>query len=275
MDDPNAPPIAPSPPEPPAPPQDALDPDGVPWKNRVSEWQRKAQEAEALVENYKVALGAQTQQRQTAPPAPVPDNLDELEKQFDEPTRRYIDQKIRRVAQEVAEQTGYKFVSQAGVQNELQADPEIAQEAQKQYQALATNPLWARADDVLKQEHAVTAAKAVVNARRMSKGRETQTEEARREAERALANGASLPGTRGASPPQPKTKEEYIKTFMADAQNVADFRTAYGRKLDPFSAEGQKAFREAAEIAYDVGPKGMWGGKTAVATRILEEENRQ
>jgi hypothetical protein len=127
----------------------------------------------------------------------------------------------------------------------------------------------------LKQEHAVAAAKNVVLARRKAAGSQADAEKARQEAEEALKNNASLPGTRGPVPQQPKSKEEYIKAFMADAQNIADFRMAYGRKLDPFSAEGQKAFREAAEIAYDTGPAGMWGGKTAVAARILQEEQNR
>lgn len=264
------------PPETPPTPE-ATDSNGVPWKNRVAEWERKAKEAEALNEQYKVALGQLTQQRQAAPnPAPVTDDLEELGKQFDEPTKKFVVGMIQREARKIAEETGYKFVSQANVQTELQADPEILKEAQSQYAALATNPLWRNADDVLKQEKAVDAAKAVVLARRMAAGKQTQTEQARQQAERELAAGGNLPGTRGSPTQQPKSKEEYIKTFMADQQNIADFRTAYGRRLDPFSPEGQKAFREAAEIAYNTGPAGMWGGKSAVAMRVLrEEENHQ
>lgn len=267
-----------TPPKETPPPVEAVDERGVPYKNVAAEAQRKLDEANTLNEQYKVALGQLTQQRQAAPPAPVQvsDDLDELEKQFDEPTRKYIDRKVTRIATEIAERTGYKFVSQAGVQTAMSEDAEVAQEARQQYAALATNPLWANMPDVNKQEKAVDAAKAVVLARRLSKGKEAQTEQVRQQAERELAAGGNLPGTRGSPTQQPKSKEEYIKTFMADQQNIADFRTAYGRKLDPFSPEGQKAFREAAEIAYDVGPAGMWGGKTAVATRILrEEENRQ
>ncbi len=283
-DDPNVPPVE-IPPNPP-PPQEALDESGVPWKNRVAEWERKAKEQEALNEQYRIALGAQ--QPRQAPSAPVVLDDDELfndqeylavEQGFTPDVQKLIRTGLKRIggriADRAAKRTGYEFVSQAGVQNEMQ-DSEVAQEARQQYAALANNPLWSQVPDVLKQEHAVAMAGKIVNARRVSKGQTTQTEEARVAAERALAGGASLPNSRGGAPPaQPKSREEYVKQFISDPQNIADFRTAYGRALDPNSEKGQKAFREAAEIAYDVGPKGMWGGKTAVATRILEEENRQ
>jgi len=271
-EEPNAPVVETPPPETP-PAIDAVDESGVPYKNRAAEFERKFKEQEELNRQYQIALGAQ--QRQQAPVAPVAvsDDLDELEKQFDEPTRKYIDRKIRKVAAEVAEQTGYKFVSQAGVQNELQSDPEIMQEAQRQYQALATNPLWRSADDVLKQEKAVDAAKAVVFARRAAKGKETQTEEARVAAERALANGASLPGTRGAPPQQPTNREEAIKAFMANPEKQAMFEKMSG--VDPNTEAGKRRFRRAAEIDFDTHPSEYWGGKTRVAINVMQEEGNR
>lgn len=261
------PPVAP-PPEPAV----ALDPTGVPWENRVAEWKRKAETEAGLNEQYKVALGQLQQQRQVTPPAPVTDDLDELGKQFDEPTKKYVTGLIQREARKIAEETGYKFVSQAAVQNELQADPEIMAEARSQYAALNTNPLWARADDVLKQEHAVAAAKNVVLGRRNGKATQTQTKEAQFAAERGMAAAAGVPRTAGSPPPPETSKEQFVKDFMADPESRDAFSMAYGRHLNPDSPEGQKAFKEAAEIAYNEGRGGgFWGGKARVAINILGE----
>jgi hypothetical protein len=267
-------------------PPEPTDESGVHWKNRVAEWQRKAQEAEEraaqqekLNQAYQIALG---QRQAAANPAPVADEQDEMfndpeylavEKDFTPDVQKLIRTGFKRIvprlAQREARRVGDEIMSQASVQSELQ-DQEILAEAQKQYAALATNRLWSSAPDVLKQEHAVAAAKNVVLARRKAAGSQSDAEKARREAEEALKATASLPGTGGGAPPRPTNRDEFIKNFVANPEKRALFQKMTG--VDPDSEAGKKRLRRAAEIDFETGPAGYWGGKTGVAIGVLKEE---
>jgi hypothetical protein len=277
------------PPEtPPETPAEPLDERGVPYKNRVAELERKLQEEKDEKLRYMQVLGQQrTQQPQPQPSyQQTASNADDelfndpeylqVEAGMTEDSKRFVRTGLKRIgeriAERVAERVGYKFLSNAQVQNDLSADVEIQKEAQAQYQALFTNPLWARADDVLKQQQAVTAAKAVVNARRLAAAQKTQADKQNFDANRDMAGAANLPRTGGGQPqPTGDEKKKFIESFIANEENIATFRHM-DRHFDPNTELGKKRLLETAEEAW-LGRGGQfWGGKTKAAINALKEQ---
>ena len=138
------------------PPIEPVDENGVPWKNRVAEWQRKTEEAEArakenadLVAQYKVVLG---QQRTNPPPterAAINRSLDEMEKTFPPETQEYLRALrtwVQEEAKKTSEQTGYGLMTDVSHTTALQQDAELLEETKRQMAMLNNHPLWAAAD---------------------------------------------------------------------------------------------------------------------------------
>lgn len=261
--DPNAPP----PETPPA--EEALDPTGVPWKNRVAEAQRKAEEAEARRqevaqenERYRQELGrVRTQPQPPAEAARTAKTLDEMEGTFDAPTRQYL-QELRKhfetVAKQTAEQTGYGLMTDVSHTTVLQQDAELLEETKRQMALLNNNPLWVNADDRLKRDRAIEGAKAVLNAKRAAKPPAPTT-----------PPPGNLPPThRGAPQPTPDDKQAFLAEWKAEPENVKMFNMFY-RGTDINSPEGQKLYNTVAEEAWN---GTIFTGAVATAAKALKIE---
>ena len=264
----------PAPPEiPPAPPEvepapEALDPGGVPWKNRASEYERKLTEAAQLNQQYQQQIGiylAQEQAKQQQQ-RPQPAAGDEDEEKLDPTSRKLVYQIARKIAREeaqgIAERTGYRFVQQAEHQNVLANDPDLYEEAKKQYASFKQHPMWAGVDDTLVQDRAVAQARAVMGEKR--KG--------------AAAPAAPQNRTPGVPPtsPTPTTpavsgdKQKWLAAYMAQPETMHMFKMFEGHKFNPASEQDRKALTEIAEEAY-TGTK--FTGATARAFQAMRAGN--
>ena len=224
----------------PAPPPEPVDEAGIPYKNRLAEYERKLAEANDREQRYMAALGQQRQQS----PAVDPDA--DLESRFDDTTRKYVNRVVEKRATEIAENIGYKMMTQVNHTNILSANQELMEEARKSYQSLKANPLWSKVDDVLVQDRAITEARLNLATKQKAAQTAQQTQQATMDASRAQAAGATLPGTSGAPTQLASDKEKFIKEFMADPENRSWITK--GDRIDPDSPEGQKLLRETAEL---------------------------
>ena len=148
---------------------EALDPRGVPYKNTVAELERKLNEAAAINQQYQTVLGERQAQQQTQPQPvaqPVKTGDDDILGQYSDQDRKAIEIIARKVANEAAEQTGYRFMQQATLQNDLADNTELMEEARKQYGLFKQNQYWAKQDDLLIQDRAVAEAKNVLLAKK-------------------------------------------------------------------------------------------------------------
>src|SRR3990167_4985837 len=94
--------------QPPEPPAEPLDESGVPYKNRVAEWQRKAQEAETRAqqlaqvnEQYMAALG---QQRAAQPAPPTQSKIEQALSQYQPQDRAALSTLFQEAVQQAVEQ---------------------------------------------------------------------------------------------------------------------------------------------------------------------------
>ena len=223
-------------------PPEPLDERGVPYKNRVAEYERKLSEAAERQEKYENLLGQMAaQQRQAAPPSPAPQTL------FDDETQRFVDERSRKIAQEVA----YAMLSRAQLVQEAN-DPEIQKEAKAEFQAISQNPAYATWTQDQREVLAVKNAKIAVLGKRLEAGKQQGTQQALQDAAAAQAAGATLPGTSLADKSKGQDKETYIKAFVADPDERNRVRKMY--KLDPDSQQGQEKLRRVAEFAWRGSP---------------------
>ena len=244
-------------PAPPATP--AIDGSGVPWENRAAEYKRKLEEANNQNLLYQQELG-----RLTAPAPPVP--ADDGSSQYPESDRNFV----RRLAQEEARKIAYEMVRNAQVAQET-SDPEVQHEAQAEYQALLRNPLYGGLADDAKQMLAVKSAQLKILNAKWAGVQKTKADAEAQERARLDASGATLPGTSpGGQPQTGQSKEEYIKAFMADPEQLAYLRTMY--KLDPDSPEGQAKLRRTAEFGWKGSPVSE---KLALGIQMLKSGGAQ
>ena len=150
------------------PPVEPLDARGVPYKNTVAELERKLSESASLNQQYQTVLGErQAQQQAQAVAAPVkPSGDDDVLSQYSDQDKQAIRILAKQVAKEEAEQTGYRFMQQATLQNDLADNTELMEEARKQYGLFKQNQYWAKQDDLLIQDRAVAEAKNVLLAKK-------------------------------------------------------------------------------------------------------------
>lgn len=262
---------------PPPPPVEAVDASGVPYKNRAAEWERKAREAEEDRERYRVELGrraAEEQARAAAQPKPA-STIEQLKAKYDPEQLAAIQQIAREIAREEAQNTGHQFVTRASIETELQ-DKELFTEAQQQYAQVNQNPMWARVDEVLRQQHAIEKAKAVIRERKLQAASKGAGDTALEEARRAQAAGAGLPsgGTpMGGGTPSGNKREDYIKQFKGNEENLMWHRKiCRDMRIDVNSKEGQDLLNGAAEEAFNTPLAQMYGGKTKAALDVLRKE---
>ncbi|KKL61164.1 hypothetical protein LCGC14_2198020, partial [marine sediment metagenome] len=125
--DPGASPAAPAVPATDTPPAEPLDARGVPYKNTVAELERKLSEAAAINQQYQTVLGErQAQQQAQAVATPVkPSGDDDVLAQYSDQDKQAIRILAKQVANEAAEQTGYRFMQQATLQNDLADNTEL------------------------------------------------------------------------------------------------------------------------------------------------------
>lgn len=251
----------------PQPEAESLDDRGVPLKNRIAELERKLGEKDSTLQQYQQLLGQFA--TQAKPPVDTATASDPLESQFDETTRKYVEAVAERKARKIAEETGYKMMSQAVRQTTLSEDSELLKEAQSQYQQLKSNPIWSNADDNLIQEHAVAQAKSVVTERR-----------------RVNPAAPGQPVPRNSRPSLPRTgpinydtapvvneKEKYINDFIKQPEYRSLIRkglTEHGR-LDPDSPLGQKVLKELAEDEWTNGSR--LTGSVAMAAKAIQSND--
>ncbi|MGH9967517.1 MAG: hypothetical protein ACREBG_06745 [Pyrinomonadaceae bacterium] len=260
---PLAPPeIPPAPPEV-APAPEALDPGGVPWKNRASEYERKLAEATQINQQYQQQVGiyiAQEKARQQAQPPSPPSPGDEDEEKLDPISRKLVYQIARKIAREeaqgIAERTGYRFVQQAEHQNVLSGDPELYEEAKKQYATFKQHPMWAGVDDTLVQDRAIAQARAVMGEKRKTTPAAPQN------------RPPGVPPTNpGSSLPAGGDKQKWLTAYMAQPETLKMFKMLEGHTFNSASEQDRKALAETAEYAYS-GTK--FTGATGRAIQALQ-----
>lgn len=261
---PNVPPAPPPEPPPPPPPEvEAVDADGVPYKNRAAEFQRKYEESERAKEALLQAI-----QNRNAPPAPEPAKagIDDILKQYkpeDQTALRALYQAAVTEAEQRARNVGYSLMTKVSLQSLIQQNPAIKAEAEKIYPTLKANPFWANISDEQLEAMAIQQAAAAVQARQPGS---------------PAPQPVNLPQNRGGGQPPAAgdPKEKFIKDWMANEENRGVFQQMYRGKLTLESDAGQKALREAAEIAYQEGQKPLpfFGPNSVVgraATSILNQ----
>jgi len=176
---------------------------------------------------------------------------------------------VRTVAEQIAREQAthikHQTLTEMRLQQELAADAELLPEARNQYALLGNDPMWAGANDTLKQQFALSQAKSTLLDKRMKAQVATQTQAATFAASRNQAAASSLPGTGGA-PLLGTDKESYIKNWMSDPTNVRMFRS-FERGVDPNSPEGLAKFRSYAENAWT---PTVFGGSVAAAMNHIE-----
>ena len=249
---------------------EALDPRGVPYKNTVAELERKLNEAAAINQQYQTVLGErQAQQQVQAQPAPVKTVDDDVLSQYSDQDRKAIEIIARKVANEAAEQTGYRFMQQATLQNDLADNTELMEEARKQYGLFKQNQYWAKQDDLLIQDRAVAEAKNVLLAKKSA----AANQQAVTDANRAAAQGATLPNTSGQSAvvETKEDREAWINKWQQQWENVAMMKK-FHRGVEQGSPEWQKLFREYAEEAWN---PTIFSGTSAVGTAYRHLEQQQ
>ena len=207
---------------------------------------RKLDEQATLNAQYQQALGQLSQARQT-PPA----QGDDLESQFDEPTRKYVNTTAEKIAQRIAEQTAYRMITRAQMTQELQSDPEIQQAANQEFNLINQNPLFSPMPQEAKEALAIANAKSRILQGRLDAAKKGSTAQALADAAAAQAAGATLPGTGGTPPPQ-GNKDQFIKEFIVDPQQRSFVKKMH--KLDPDSPEGQAKLKSVAEYAWRGSP---------------------
>lgn len=217
---------------PPVPPE-PLDERGVPYKNRIAEYERKLSEQQALNQQYQQVLG-QYMQPQPAAPAAKPD----VRQKFDAETLEFV----RSVADEIAEQKARQFILRQQVQEQL-ADVDVVNEARPIYARLRTGA-WATMPDELVQERALSEARLNLELKRAKAAQTAQTQQQMSQANRAPAAAASLPPTMGGTA-TPTQDTQFVRDFLASPERRKQFRQFYPQ-LDLNSAEGQQKFRKIA-----------------------------
>lgn len=278
-DEPNPTVVETPPPETPQVP--AVDEGGVPYLNRFKEQERKAMEAEArataaeqMNERYMAALGNARGNPQPTPAAAPSNPMERIAQHLSvyQPQDRNalvgaIQEAINIAVADADKRTeaySYKLLTRMSHQQQLQ-DPELMQEAQKAYQVISQNPMWAGAADELKQDRAIAEARAVLA---VKKGVQPNPS----------GGPQTLPGT---SPqrttPQVPDREKFIQQFVGSEENRSVYR--HMTRKDPDSAEGKKAMREAAEIEFQASlkPMGHFGPESTVgkaAQAILKNAER-
>ena len=260
---PNVPPQDP-PPAPPPETIEAVDERGVPYKNVAAEMQRKLQEVE---QQKQALLDAIQASRQPVPADPPKTGIQEILKQYkpeDQAALMGLFNEAVAEAERRARTVGYTMMTEVGVQTELQKDPEVLKEAQAAYQRLKAHPAFSGSSDLQLQYTALQEAKAAVAARRPAGG--------------GLPPPVNLPGNRGggAPPPSGDPKEKFVKDWMADSENRAVFQSMYRGKFTLESEAGQKALKEAAEIAYSESQKQIpyFGSNSVVGKAALSILNQ-
>ncbi len=253
---------------------EALDPRGVPYKNTVAELERKLKEQGELNTQYQTVLGQYQAQQQTQPQPvaqPVKTGDDDILGQYSDQDRKAIELIARKVANEAAEQTGYRFMQQATVQNDLADNTELMEEARKQYGLFKQNQYWAKQDDLLIQDRAVAEAKNVLLAKKSA----AANQQAVTDANRAAAQGATLPNTSGQSAvvETKEDREAWINKWQQQWENVAMMKK-FHRGVEQGSPEWLKLFREYAEEAWN---PTIFSGTSAVGTayRHLEQQQQE
>lgn len=254
---------------PPAPPAiEAVDDQGVPWKNRAAEAQRKLQEQISLNTQYQTALGRMQQ------PAPQPTQgkytyeVNGEKYELDAPTAKIVE----RIAEDVANRTAHSFVGRAQMQQEA-SDPEILNEARAIYQnEVSQSPFMAQWHDDAKQGWAIQAAQVRILKRKSQVASQQSSAQALQTAASAQAQAASLPGTTPSSQ-TPNSHDEYIREY------VKEWTTDPGKRkfvrgfcgTSPDSSEGLAWIKGAAEQAY----RGVeFTGKTGAAIEHLTQGGR-
>lgn len=242
VDPPEPPPVE----TPPEPPIEAVDSDGVPFKNRAEEYRRKYESERELNDRYMRELG----QRQAAPPPPQQTGgeyeieVDGQKHKFD----RASVELIRKLAREESNQTAQSFVGRTQLAQEV-ADKEIRAEAEKVYrEEVLTNSWYSQWNDDAKQAVAIKEARARVLQRKLDAANKGAVNQSQSQAAQAQAQGASLPGTGGGNYGAGE-RDRYIKDFMADPVHHKYLQSMW--KLKPDSPEGQAKLRRAAEKGWE------------------------
>ena len=251
-------------------PAEPVDARGVPFKNTVAELERKLNEAAAINAQYQTVLGErQAQQQAQAQPAPVKTVDDDVLNQYSDQDRKAIEIIARKVANEAAEQTGYRFMQQATLQNDLADNTELMEEARKQYGLFKQNQYWAKQDDLLIQDRAVAEAKNVL----LAKKSVTANQQAVTDANRAAAQGATLPNTSGQSAvvETKEDREAWINKWKEQWENIAMMKK-FHRGVEQNSPEWIKLFQEYAEEAW---LPTIFSGTSAVGTAYRHLEQQQ
>ncbi len=255
-----------------ATPTEPLDARGVPYKNTVAELERKLKEQGELNTQYQTVLGQYQAQQQTQPQPvaqPVKTGDDDVLGQYSDQDRKAIEIIAGRVARQAAEETGYRFVQQAQHQNELADNTELMEEARKQYGLFKQNQYWAKQDDLLIQDRAIAEAKNVLLAKKSA----TANQQAVTDANRAAAQGATLPNTSGQSAvvETKEDREAWINKWQQQWENVAMMKK-FHRGVEQGSPEWQKLFREYAEEAWN---PTIFSGTSAVGSAYRHLEQQQ
>lgn len=171
-----------------APPPEPTDASGVPYKNRIAEYERKLAERDEMMQRYQQVLGTyQQQQQQPAPSRP------DVTAKFDGETQEFV----RSIAREVANEAGQKFILKSQLQDSY-ADQELVREATPIYARLKAGS-WANVPNELVEDRAFAEARAVVAARKQQAATQSQSQQVVAQANRNAA-GASLPTATGGGP---------------------------------------------------------------------------
>lgn len=249
-----------------APAVEALDAEGVPYKNRAEEYRRKFEAEQTLNQRYQTELGQRVQQ-----PAPVQSGGNTV---FEHGGRTYeYDAASVAFIQKMTNDQANVIVGRAQLSQEA-SDPEIRSEAESIYRnEIASNGFYASFSDDAKQTIAIKEAKARVFQKRFEAAKKGTLNQAQASAVAAQAAGASIPGTVAGAAPSPTGKDQYIKEFVqehqSDPQKAKIFSGFY--KLDPRSPEGIEKLKRSAEFAYN----GIeFGGKTGAAIEHMTRGGR-
>jgi len=208
-----------------------LDATGVPYKNRIAEYERKLAEAAQLNQQYQQVLGQYSQPLAVQRPDPA--------SKFDAETIAFVREEARKIAAE----TGHKMMTRMDAQEQLR-DPELFAEADKVFRTLKSNPLWSTVDEVLLTQHAVESAKATLNARKLQAATQNAGNAALTAANRAQAPVGGLPPTTGGGP-IPTQDSQFVRDFMSNPESRGMFKKMFPQ-LSLDSPEGQAKLRKIA-----------------------------
>lgn len=169
-----------------------------------------------VVAGYKAALGTAMQQRQV----PTTATNSDLASKYDPEVVQLINTQAEAVADRLFNRNLSKLMVQAQAQQSVGTDQDVVKAAEREFQALKSNPYYVGQSDEILQALAAASAKANVQTQRLDAIRQENTKKAGEQALRAQADAGRIPGTAPSNKPTPDNPDADINEYMNDPSTV-------------------------------------------------------